>query len=55
MGSEYSDWAEFTGPIYMGANSTWEMIWLIIAVVLCILALIFGSKHELDAYKKMKK
>ena len=54
MGSAYSDWAEFTGPLYMGANSSWEVIWTLVAVVLCIVALVAGSKHELDAYKRMK-
>ena len=52
MGSAFSDWAEATGPIYMGANSSWEVIWTLVAAVLCILALIYGSKHELDAYKR---
>lgn len=54
MGSAYSNWEEFTGPIYMGANSSWEVIWVLVAVVLCIVALIQGSRHELDAYKRVK-
>ena len=54
MGSAFSDWAEATGPIYMGAGTSWEMIWTIVAAVLCIVALIAGSRHELDAYKRMK-
>lgn len=53
MGSAFDSWNEVTGPIYMGANSSWEFIWFIVAVVLCILPLIVGSRHELDAYKKM--
>jgi hypothetical protein len=53
MGSAFDSWNDVTGPIYMGANSSWEFIWFIVAVVLCILPLIVGSRHELDAYKKM--
>ena len=55
MGSAYSDWAEFTGPIYMGANSSMEVVWTLVAAAICVLALVSGSRHELDAYKKLKK
>ena len=55
MGSAFSDWAEATGPMYMGANSSWEIIWTLVAVAACIIALYSGSKHELDAYKRLKK
>lgn len=54
MGSAFSDWAQFEGPIYMGANSSWEVIWTLVAAVFCIVALVIGSRHELDAYKRMK-
>ena len=54
MGSEFSDWAKFEGPIYMGANSSWEVIWTLLAVALCVIALVSGSRHELDAYKRLK-
>ena len=52
MGSAFSDWAEATGPIYMGANTGWEVIWTLVAAALCVLAVVIGSRHELDAYKK---
>ncbi len=55
MGSAFSNWEEFTGPIYMGANSSWETVWTLVAAALCVLALIQGSRHELDAYKRIKK
>ena len=55
MGSTFSDWAQFEGPLYMGANSSAEVIWTLIAAGLCIVALIVGSRHELDAYKRLKK
>lgn len=54
MGSAFSDWAKFEGPIYMGANTSWEVIWTLVAAAMCIAALIVGSRHELDAYKRMK-
>ena len=54
MGTEIKDWAAVEGAYYTGYGSA-EMFWLLLAVVLCILALIVGSKHELDAYKKLKK
>ena len=52
MGSDITDWAEAAGPIYMGANSSWEVIWVLLAYAAMIVALYVGSKHELDAYKK---
>ena len=54
MGSHIKDWAEASGAMYMGANTSWEVIWTCVAAGLCVLALIVGSKHELDAYKKMR-
>ncbi len=55
MGSAFSDWAQAAGPIYMGANSSMEVVWTLLAAGLCVVSLILGSKHELDAYKRMKK
>lgn len=55
MGSAFKDWAEATGPMYMGANTSWEVIWLLVSVALCIIACVIGSRHELDAYKRLKK
>ena len=53
MGSAFDTWNDIAGPYYMGANSSWEVIWLLVAIALCILPLIVGSRHELDAYKKV--
>lgn len=55
MGSAFTDWAQAEGPMYMGANSSWEVIWTLVAVALCVIALVIGSKHELEAYKRIKK
>ena len=38
----------------MGANTSWEVIWTLIAAGCCIIAIIVGSRHELDAYRRMK-
>ncbi|MEO0623871.1 MAG: hypothetical protein AAFU49_16805 [Pseudomonadota bacterium] len=54
MGSPFDSWTDVTGPIYMGANSGWEFIWVCVAGGLCVLALVAGSKHELDAYRKLR-
>jgi hypothetical protein len=53
MGSQFTDWAQATGPMYMGANGIMEVVWTLISVAVCIWALSAGSKHELDAYKKV--
>ena len=55
MGFSIDTWNEIAGPIYMGANSSWETIWLAVSVAICVLALVIGSRHEPDAYKKMDK
>ena len=55
MGSQFTDWVQATGPMYMGANGIMEVVWTVISVAVCIWALIARSKHELDAYKKIKK
>ena len=52
MGSNFDTWNDVAGPIYMGANSGWEMIWFAVAAVLCVLALVIGGVHENDAYRK---
>ena len=54
MGSDIKDWAAVEGAYYTGYGSG-ELLWLIVAIVLCIVPLVIGSRHELDAYKKLKK
>ena len=54
MWFDLENWDAATGPLYMGANSSWEIIWTLIAGLLCVLAIIGGSRHELDAYKRMQ-
>ncbi len=31
-----------------------EMTWLIISIIMCVVALIIGSRHELSAYRKVE-
>jgi len=54
MGTEIKDWALADGAYYTGYGGG-EFLWLMVAIVLCIIPLIVGSRHELDAYKKLKK
>ena len=54
MGTDITDWAAVEGAYYVGHGGG-EWPWLIISIILCIVPLIVGSKHELDAYKKLKK
>lgn len=54
MGTSITDWAAVEGAYYTGYGGG-EAFWLIVAIVLCIIPLIVGSRHELDAYKKLKK
>jgi hypothetical protein len=51
MGSPIDTWDGLTGAYYMGMNSGWELIWLLVSIVMCVVALYVGAKHELDAYK----
>lgn len=50
MQFESGTWNDTAGAIYMTAGG--PMLWTFIAAGLCVLALVVGSKHELDAYKK---
>ena len=52
MGFDIANWDAVEGALYMGANTNWEVIWTLIAALVCIWALIVGSRHELDAYKR---
>ena len=47
---ETGSWNEVAGALYMASGSTG--LWTAISVVCCVIALVIGSRHELDAYKK---
>lgn len=63
MGTDITSWDAFiagmgseggpSGAYYVGYGSG-EVIWLLVAIVLCVVPLIVGSRHELDAYKKVQ-
>lgn len=55
MGSAFETWTDVTGPIFMGANSGWEVLWTLVCAGLLVVALIIGSRHELDAYKRAER
>lgn len=52
MGSHFDSWTDVTGPVYMGAGTSMELVWTAVAAGLCILALIVGGLHENDAYRR---
>jgi hypothetical protein len=54
MGYDIANWDAVEGALYMGAHSSWEVIWTVIAALVCIGAVYLGSRHELDAYKRMQ-
>ena len=51
MGSAFDTWNDVDGAYYMGAGTSWEVIWLLLSIVICVVALWMGARHELDAYK----
>lgn len=51
MGSPITNWAEATGAIFQGAGGSMPMLWVIVALGLCILALIIGGAKEASSYK----
>jgi hypothetical protein len=55
MGSAFDTWNDVAGPIYAGANTSWEYTWFLVAGGLCILALVVGLGHEKAAYHRAKK
>jgi hypothetical protein len=54
-GFDSASWDAVTGPMYMGMNSGWEYIWLIVSIGLCVAAIWVGGTHEIGAYKKLEK
>jgi hypothetical protein len=52
IGTTITDWSTADGAYYAGQGT--EAIWLMLSLVLCIVALIAGSRHERAAYQKAK-
>ena len=64
MGTDINSWDAFIAAIgteggpsgaYYAGQGSGEVIWLLIAIILCIVPLVVGARHELDAYKKVEK
>ncbi|MEO0829327.1 MAG: hypothetical protein AAFY03_02585 [Pseudomonadota bacterium] len=54
MGTTITDWSTVEGAMYTGAGGG-EWFWVLVALVLTVLPLVAGVKHELDSYKKLEK
>lgn len=55
MGSAFDTWNDVVasgGAYYPGVGTSWEMIWLLISIAICVVALWIGGKHESDAYRR---
>lgn len=51
MGSSFDSWDAVEGAYYVGLGGM-EAPWLIVSIIMCVVALYVGAKHELDAYKE---
>ena len=47
-------WNGVEGAYFTGAGGGSMLFWLIVAIVLCVLPLVLGHKHESERYKKME-
>ena len=45
-----SGWTD-AASYYVGAGGG-ELVWLLVSIGLCVLALLVGGKHERDAYRR---
>ena len=54
MGFPYdkADWSVVDGAMFMGANSSMPLFYTIIAIIICIVFLIYGQLIENDKYNK---
>jgi hypothetical protein len=54
MGSPITSgtWDGFEGSYYTGFGGGMESVWLVAAIILCIVALAAGVRHEREAYEK---
>jgi hypothetical protein len=55
MGFPYdkADWSVVDGAMFMGAGSTMPFFYTIIAIVICIVFLIYGQMIENDKYNNL--
>jgi hypothetical protein len=45
-----ASWNGVEGAYYTAMGA--EMFWFLASLAICLIALVVGSKHELDAYKR---
>ena len=45
-----ASWNNVEGAYYSAVGA--EMFWVLASAVICVIALVMGAKHELDAYKR---
>ena len=50
---ESGTWNDVAGALFMAQDYTG--VWTAISVVCCVIALVMGARHELDAYKKAER
>lgn len=49
IGSPIDSWDKATDAAYYVGQGSGEAIWLLISIILCIVALIWGHRHEAAA------
>ncbi|MDP3197599.1 hypothetical protein [Tabrizicola sp.] len=52
IGTNITDWSTVEGAYYAGQGT--EAIWLGLSLLLCIVVLVAGSRHESAAYRKAR-
>jgi len=52
VGSPISSWDGVEGAYYAGSGG--EPFWLAVAIAICVIALVLGSRHERSSYRKLK-
>ncbi|MEM0944448.1 MAG: hypothetical protein AAGI70_10930 [Pseudomonadota bacterium] len=51
----------FDNPTFEGVEGAYysamgsELLWLVISVACCVVALVIGAKHEIDAYRRAER
>lgn len=51
---EATSWAGIVGPIYAGYGSA-EAFWVLLSLLLVVIAIFGGWRHEKHAYENLKK
>ena len=54
LGSPIEDgsWNSVADAAYYAGHGGGEAVWLIVSIVLCVVALFVGARHESQSYKK---